>query len=295
MRGLAWRPRVWAVVVVAVAAIAVAKALETDSDPAATPVARFAGDGAIDAATLWAVGDGATGSPEARRVAKLIERGAPARFLYLGDVYENGTADEFRLAYEPVYGRLRKVTLPTPGNHEWANRAKGYDPYWARTLGARPPDHYSVRVAGWQLLSLNSEEPHEVGSPQVAWLERQVADGGDCRLAFWHRPRYSAGTHGDQPDVDPLWQALEGRAALVVNGHDHDMQELRVHEGIRELVAGAGGNVRYPIDTNDPQLAWGNDRSDGALRLRLQRGLARYDFFAVDGTLLHRGAARCGT
>jgi hypothetical protein len=100
---------------------------------------------------------------------------------------------------------------------------------------------YSVRIAGWHVLSLNSEEPHEAGSPQVHWLERQVADGGDCRIAFWHRPRYSAGTHGDQPDVDPLWHALEGRAALVVNGHDHDLQELRVHEGIRKLVAGAGG------------------------------------------------------
>lgn len=291
MRGLAWRPRVWIVVAVAVAAIAVAKAI--DSGPAATEAGRFAGGGTADAATVWAVGDGATGSAEARRVAKLIEREAPARFLYLGDVYEDGTADEFRLAYEPVYGRLRAVTLPTPGNHEWSNRTEGYYPYWARTLGARPPDHYSVRIAGWQVLSLNSEEPHEAGSPQVEWLARQVASGGDCRIAFWHRPRYSAGTHGDQPDIDPLWHALEGRAALVVNGHDHDMQELRVREGIRELVAGAGGNVRYPINDGDPRLAWGTDRTDGALRLRLQPGVARYDFVAVDGTLLHRGAAGC--
>ncbi|MGB2711134.1 MAG: metallophosphoesterase [Conexibacter sp.] len=259
----------------------------------AVVVTGTTGGGADRSATLWAVGDGATGSPRARRVARLIERGDPSRFLYLGDVYEQGTAEEFRSAYETVYGPLREVTLPTPGNHEWANRTDGYYPYWARTFGARPLDHYSVRVADWQLLSLNSEEPHEAGSRQVEWLERQVRGGGDCRIAFWHRPRFSAGAHGDQPDVEPLWQALVGRAVLVLSGHDHDMQELRVRDGIRVLIAGAGGNVRYPVDANDPRLAWGNDTTDGALRVRLQPGLARYDFVAVDGTILRSGAVRC--
>jgi hypothetical protein len=124
-------------------------------------------------------------------------------------------------------------------------------------------------------------------------LKRQLASGGDCRIAFWHRPRFSAGTHGDQPDVDPLWQALAGRAALVLNGHDHDMQELRIQDGVRELITGAGGNARYAIDQSDPRLAWGTDRTDGALRLRLKPGLARYDFIAVDGTILRSGVARC--
>ncbi len=280
------------VLVLLAAVVVVVKAIDAGTS-APTDPGSFSGGRAGETATVWAVGDGATGTAEARRVASLIERGAPTRFLYLGDVYENGTAEEFRTSYAPVYGPLRAITLPTPGNHEWANRDEGYYPYWARALGARPPDHYSVRVAGWQLLSLNSEEPHDPGSAQLRWLTRQLTDGGDCRIAFWHRPRYSAGTHGDQPDVDPLWHALEGRAALVVNGHDHDMQELHIHEGIRELVAGAGGNVRYPIDTNDLQLAWGSEATDGALRLRLSPGHARYDFVAVGGTVLHSGVTRC--
>lgn len=45
---------------------------------------------------------------------------------------------------------------------------------------------------------------------------------GTCRLA-WHRPRFTAGKHADARDVAPLWEALRGRAKIVVNGHDHNM------------------------------------------------------------------------
>jgi hypothetical protein len=81
--------------------------------------------------------------------------------------------------------------------------------------------YYSFSVGGWQFLSVNSELPHRSGSAQLAWLKGRLG-GGNCRIAFWHRPRFSAGTtHGDAPDMDPVWQALRGRAALVLSGHDH--------------------------------------------------------------------------
>lgn len=87
-------------------------------------------------ATIWAVGDGADGSARAKRVAELIARGRPARLLYLGDVYESGTASEFEDNYASVYGRLRRTTAPTPGNHDWPQHQEGYDPYWAKLTGA---------------------------------------------------------------------------------------------------------------------------------------------------------------
>jgi len=79
-------------------------------------------------ATLWAAGDGANGSAPSKAVAAMIARDRPDRFLYLGDVYPVGSADAFRTAYDPVYGRLAKRTAPTPGNHDWGLRAQGYFP-----------------------------------------------------------------------------------------------------------------------------------------------------------------------
>jgi acid phosphatase type 7 len=268
-----------------------------DDDPGASSSqapGRFASPPQSRSATLWAVGDGADGSQDSRRLARLIAQDEPQAFVYLGDVYPEGTAADFRANYDTVYGRLRSVTLPTPGNHDWPNHDDGYDPYWARVTGGDdPPHHYSTSIAGWRILSLNSEESIDPGSAQVRWLARQVADGGSCRIAFWHRPRYSAGTHGDQPDVESLWRLVAGRAALVLNGHDHDLQELERHQGTVELVVGAGGLDQYPVDASDPRLAWSSDRVDGALRVRLSPDRARYDFVSPTGAVLRSGTARC--
>src|SRR4051794_13440394 len=80
-------------------------------------------------ATLWAVGDGADGGSVAKGLARRIARDRPKRFLYLGDVYDAGSAQEFRDHYAPVYGDLAHITAPTPGNHDWPARRDGYEPY----------------------------------------------------------------------------------------------------------------------------------------------------------------------
>lgn len=289
--------RVWITVVFLVMVLAgPIAACSSSSEPAASAGERpgtFPAPPATRDATIWAVGDGADGSAAARRLAARIAAGEPDRFLYLGDVYETGTETEFALNYQTVYGRLKMLTAPTPGNHDWPNRERGYYPYWSQVTGRRPPDYYAFALAGWQIISLNSEGPLGRDDPQQRWLRRTVAGGGDCRLAFWHRPRYSAGLHGDQRDVAPLWESLRGRAALVVNGHDHDLQELRKREGIIELVAGAGGHSRYAVNRSDRRVAWANDRLDGALRIRLRPGRAAYAFISTEGRVLRRGRATC--
>ena len=249
---------------------------------------------APERAEVWAVGDAATPSPGARRLAATIRRARPDRFLYLGDVYEYGTAAEFDRNYDPLYGSLGAITEPTPGNHEWANRFSGYYPYWREKKGRRQPPWSRTAVAGWELINLNSEAAHGSGSRQLQWLERAVAAQGDCRIAFWHRPRFSAGTgHGDSPDMAPFWRVLKGKARAVLGGHDHDLQRLRPRGGIAQYVAGAGGRSRYELNRDDRDLRWGNDDTEGALRIVLKPGLATFDFRSASGHLLDRSRRSC--
>ena len=245
-------------------------------------------------ATVWAVGDAGHLGERERPVARLIAGANPDRLLYLGDVYETGTAEEFQ-AYDALYGRLAPITAPTPGNHEWPNHAEGYDPYWTLQKGRTPPSNYSFTIAGWKIVSVNSQLFSDDSSEQVSWLRRAVGGPGDCRLAFWHVPRYSAGTrHGDDPAVDPLWQAVQGKVALVVNGHEHDMQRMKPRDGIVELIAGAGGHgARYPLAEDDARPAFADDDHDGALRMRLSRGQAKLDFVATGGQVLDSSVVRC--
>jgi Calcineurin-like phosphoesterase len=254
------------------------------------PVASLHGPRAV----VWAVGDGADGSDAARAVVARIAARRVDRLLYLGDVYPNGTRGDYARHYATTYGRLAARTAPTPGNHEWPNRATGYRPYWRRALHRPLPDWYGFRAAGWTLLSLNSEAPHERGSAQERWLRARLRGRGTCRIAFWHRARFSAGTeHGDQADMAAVWHDLRGHAAIALAGHEHDLQRLKPIDGITEFVAGAGGDSHYALRAHDDRLAFGDDRVSGALRLALRPGRAAYAFVAANGRVLDHGTVRC--
>jgi Calcineurin-like phosphoesterase len=243
-------------------------------------------------AELWALGDGAAATRGTRAVAARIKAADPARVLYLGDVYESGSPTDFAQHFRRLYGSLLPRTDPTPGNHEWPSHRAGYDPFWRSVTHQPTPPWYSLEIGGWRLLSLNGETP---GDPaQVRWLKRKLATRtGTCTLAFWHRPRFSAGPHGDQGDIAPLWDRVRGHAALVLNGHDHDFQLLGTIAGITEIVAGAGGRSHYKVNRGDRRLAFANDRDFGALRVRLRPGSARLAFIATDGRVLDRSLVRC--
>ena len=245
------------------------------------------------AVKVWAVGDGASGSEASRAVGRLIARDEPDLVLYTGDVYEHGTAREFEANVFGAYRALLPRMLPTPGNHDWPNHATGYDPFWKSVIDARTPPYYAVRAGSWKILSLNSEIDMAPTGAQVEWYRRQTRGGGTCRLAFWHRPRFSAGQHGDQPDVEPLWQASRGRVALVVNGHDHDLQRFGLYQGIVEMVSGAGGKDHYAIDPDDQRPQFSDDEVDGAIRFVLRPDRADYRFVASSGRVLDRGSVPC--
>lgn len=265
---------------------------EADSSQRA-PATPFVISGGRAPATIWAIGDAGHLGERERPVARLIAGANPDRLLYLGDVYETGTAKEFR-AYDALYGTLAPLTAPVPGNHEWPNHERGYDPYWERRKGRPPPLHYSFRIAGWQLIGLNSQIFGDDFSRQVSWLRRAAKGPGDCRLGFWHEPRFSAGSiHGDEPRIEPLWRALKGKAALVVNGHEHNMQRLLPVDGIVQVVSGAGGHGNHYGVEDDPRLAFSDDEHDGALRISLRPGRARLEFVAVGGEILDSSTVRC--
>jgi hypothetical protein len=192
-----------------------------------------------------------------------------------------------------VYGRLATRTAPTPGNHEWPNHLQGYDRYWRTVTDQLTPPWYAFRLGDWQLISLNSEAPHGASSAQLRWLRRRLRTPGSCRLAFWHRPRYSAGSHGDQTDTQPFWDALRGHAVVVLGGHDHDLQRMRPRNGITQLVAGAGGHSHYDVDRTDPRLSFADDTHDGAVRLRLRARRADIAFLDAAGRTLDRSSVPC--
>jgi hypothetical protein len=70
------------------------------------------------------------------------------------------------------------------------------------------------------------------------------------------------------------------------------MERLKPKDGITEFVSGAGGNTLHP-GWKHPQVAFTNNTTFGALRLKLSPGVARFAFVGVDGRTLDSGKVRC--
>ena len=245
---------------------------------------------------VWALGDGADGSRASRRLAEYVRASRPQRFIYLGDVYESGTADEFRRNYASVYGPLAARTEPVLGNHEYRRRLSGYLPYWKRARGlgrARARHRAYVDASGWQiLLYLSESEPRA----EAAWLRRKVArHDGTCRLAAAHRGRYAVADteHDDNPDQRPVWAALAGRTALNLVAHNHLYGRLEPIDGVHVLVSGAGGHDLRAVTERRQRVAAVSAHVPTATRLVLRRGAA--DFIQVDarGRVHDAGTIRC--
>ncbi|MFL5760316.1 MAG: metallophosphoesterase [Thermomicrobiales bacterium] len=255
---------------------------------------------------LAAVGDGPDGGPGAAAVGDLIASWDPQLLLYLGDVYEHGLPDEFANWYQPVFGPFDKITLPTPGNHEFAEGdADGYFTYWGK-----PPPYYATDAGGWHLVSLNSSSPSRdlaPGGEQYEWLAGELAAHADaCTIVFFHHPRFSIGPQGHNERVDAVWQLLAAYGVeLVLTGHDHDYQRWQPLDaagqpddlGPTEFVVGTGGHGIQPFDSDDARMVAGVDDTGayGALRLQLFPDHAAFKFITVDGKIQDQGTVPCDT
>ena len=245
---------------------------------------------------VWAVGDAqADDLAQQNAVASLIEGAGLSRLLFLGDLTERGTAAEYARDYGPTYGRMKGITSPTIGNHDFPRRAQGYDAYWGS--GVRQPSGghwYSFDLGGWNFVSLSSMEDHSSDSEQLNWLRADLARyPGTCTIAFSHYPRYSAGPQWSRVSHEPFWQALRGHSVLFLSAHAHNYQRHRPVRGITQFVVGTGGGDLGSPDFYDPRLASKSDRYFGALRMELAVGGARYGFISTDGVTRDDGDLTC--
>jgi Concanavalin A-like lectin/glucanases superfamily/Calcineurin-like phosphoesterase len=232
----------------------------------------------------------------------------------LGDnAYEHGTRDEFNNCYAPAWGRHKARTKPVPGNHEYhTSGASGYYGYFG--AAASPLDtncasackgYYSYDLGGWHIVALNSEIDRSASSAQIAWLKADLAASSSaCTLAYWHKPLYSSGVHGNNTSQQPFWDVLYRFGAdIVLNGHDHHYERFAPQSpsgafdpthGIRQFVVGTGGAGLRALVTTRPNSEVRNSDTHGVLRIVLRDGGYSWNFVPVAGkTFTDAGSASC--
>ena len=239
--------------------------------------------------------------------AKLLD-GIAGTVYTLGDnVYSSGTATEFAQCYDPTWGRHKARTKPAPGNHDYGTAgAAGYFGYFGALAGPSGRGYYSYNLGDWHIISLNSEVSMSAGSAQEIWLRGDLAaNTKQCTLAYWHKPRFSSGTHhGSTSAAQPLWQALyEFGAEIVLGGHEHSYERFAPQtptgaadptRGIREFVAGTGGASHYTGNTRIANSEVFNGATFGVLKLTLGPGTYSWQFVHVAGqTFTDTGSGTC--
>ena len=257
------------------------------------------------------------GTCEDRATSDLLLTRPLEAVLTLGDhQYERNTLAAFRERYDVSWGRVKSITHPTVGNHEYLTpNAMGYFDYFngpGRTIGRagrRGEGWYSYDVGTWHLVVLNSN-CDEVGgcgpgSPQLAWLQADLAaHPAQCTLAYWHHPRFSSGKPGSNDRSDAFWRALyDAGAELALSGHSHDYERFAPQtpdavrddaRGIRQIVSGTGGKNNYPFGTIRANSEVRDARTHGVLLLTLRPGGYDWQFEPVPGrTLRDAGSTAC--
>ncbi len=268
------------------------------------------GRGGEDECLMGAVSDAILAEPRVDAVAAL------------GDVqYECGGAQAFARSYEPTWGRLKAITYPAVGNHEYlseviegdvatdcdeSGRAAGYYSYYGARAGAPNRGYYSYDLGAWHVIVLNTQCRSaggcRVGSPQERWLRADLAaHRARCTLAYFHIPRWSSGGRANANSAPFIAALVEAGADVVLAGHDHTYERFAPMDaagrpsarGVRSFVVGTGGSNHTSLVSVAPNSQVRDDTTFGYLRLTLHPTSYDWTFVPIGDTFSDGGTSAC--
>ena len=211
--------------------------------------------GTVKPTRIWAIGDCGTfntgvGNQVAVRDAYYNHPAVRHTdvWLALGDnAYFSGTDAEYQANFFDVYSSILRQTVlwSTLGNHETYSPPDGADiPYFnmfsfptraeAGGVASGTEKYYSFDYANIHFISLDSElSSRAPDGPMLTWLKEDLeANTRDWKIAFWHSPPYSKGSHDSDNIFDNFGNMIEMRTNvvrllesygvdLVMCGHSH--------------------------------------------------------------------------
>jgi acid phosphatase type 7 len=293
---------------------------------ASDPVIAAAGDIACDpASSNFNAGNGTSGLCRQKYTSDLLVNAGLAAVLPLGDVqYFCGGYQAFLASYDLSWGRLKSISYPVVGNHEYITTpdssgpstgcditndgAAGYFNYFGTAAGNPGQGYYSYDIGAWHLIALNSNCTDAGGcsliSPQGQWLQADLAAHSNfCTLAYWHIPLFSSGGRAELNSKD-LWQILyDHNADLILNGHDHIYERFAPQDptgvadpinGMREFIVGSGGANHTSLAKIASNSEVRNTDTYGVLKLTLHPTSYDWNFAPEAGrTFTDSGTGLC--
>ncbi|GLW99950.1 metallophosphoesterase [Microtetraspora sp. NBRC 16547] len=229
------------------------------------------------------------------KTAAQVQAINPAFVITMGDnQYDRGTIHDFRKYYDTTWGKFKKKTRPSAGNHESYDPAgfeAGYKSYFGAIAFPKGKSWYSYDRGNWHFIALDSNIFDQTA--QINWLKADLAaTTKGCVAAYWHHPLFSSGEHGNDPVSRPVWQILyDAKADLVLNGHDHHYERFAPQDpsgkadanGLVELLGGMGGAVSYKIKNVQPNSRFRLSGTNGVVKLTFTDSTYSWQLIGADG------------
>lgn len=247
---------------------------------------------------VLAFGDFGTGSPAQKQTAAAMveyHKQHPFDFgLTLGDNFygygmESPTDPRWKTQWEDLYGPLGIKFYATLGNHDWygiKDSPAAEILYSDKSPDWRLPAPYYTFTAGpVQFFAFDTVELNEA---ELKWLDSELAKSTSrWKLVYGHYHIFSATRGNNKELIEKLLPILEKHHVdIYLNGHDHNLQELKPEGGVHFFVSGAGGAGLYDMNPYDRSVY--KQKINGFTVLEADQDHFKISFIGADGKELHQ-------
>ncbi len=174
--------------------------------------------------------------------------------LLTGDVgYSSGLLAEFESYYFDVYADLidRVPFYPASGNHDYKTRGAGpFREAYVLPRNGSPDGTELYYSFDWGNVHVAVIDTEQIGAGQAAWLDADLsATDQPWKIVVGHRPPYSSGYHGSDPDMQRVFVPVFEKhgVQLALFGHDHSYERTKPINGVTYVVSGGGGVGTRPV------------------------------------------------
>lgn len=192
-----------------------------------------------------------------RQVASMVRSWKPTLVFTAGD-NSQGVADCVpftesvgRFYDDYVHGPQGPRLFPALGNHDYEDAGAGLPAYRAYfdyiELTDDPLGRWYLKSVGdLNVYLLDSNAPADEVPRQQQFLQSALAQAaeGTWNVVIFHHPPFTSGPHSPRLDFRPDagWKFKEWGVDLVINGHQHVLEDVLV-EGLHYVTAGVGGQA----------------------------------------------------
>lgn len=200
-----------------------------------------------DKFTFCIVGDSGNGSIHQYNIAHEMSKYSPKFILHTGDVvYKWGREEKYEDHFIKPYKKfiLNNILFyPAIGNHDYYDK---YGQAFFSYFSYLPNRYYQLRTEPLDIFALDSNTliKRGIDLAQISWLESRLKESNKkWKVVYLHHLIFSSGQNGDNKIlIEALKEILEREGVnLVISGHDHDYERIRVIHGVRYIVSGGGG------------------------------------------------------